>query len=331
LTEPGWGQPYSISQLTDVHQFLLTAGHRLDPVEARQRIARGEIVWNGGVYALYRYQLLSGETANRGPGMDQRTVPNVDTYAMQITRIDAKAFVGDLWFQLLGRNFRFELEAAMIYGGLNYNPQAGMINGRRLDIQQFGGAMEFEYRLLNNRLQLEFRSGVASGDSDLEGLNYQNGLIAPIRDAATSLTLFHFHPDYRVDLIFWRQIMQQVSGAYYFRPGVQYVFVDRPGGDHFFGRAAVIWSRATEFVETRGNHPDLGVEIDAELTYMSNYRHTELGERPAPGFFASLQYGVFFPMAGLGPRDTERSENPIYQSFSFSTAQTVRGIAGVVF
>ena len=97
-----------------------------------------------------------------------------------------------------------------------------------------------------------------------------------------------------------------------------------------YGRAAVIWSRASEFVQTRGNAADLGIEINAEVTYQSNFRDTSLGDRPGAGFFASLQYGVLFPMAGLGPREDERATST-YSGFSFSTAQTFRGVVGVMY
>ena len=38
-------------------------------------------------------------------------------------------------------------------------------------------------------------------------------------------------------MILWRQIFRQISSAYYFRPSVTYAFVDRPGGDRFYGSA----------------------------------------------------------------------------------------------
>ncbi len=261
---------------------------------------------------------------------DQRTVASdVDSsaYARQFLRRDARAFIGDVWFQLLHRNLRIEFELATIIGRTNIAQYACDTGTRVIDLYQFGGAMEFEYRLLNNRLQLEFRTGYATGDADLEGQNFHASALAPIRSAATSNTLFRFHPDYRVDMILWRQIFRQVSGAYYFRPGVMYAFVDSPRGDRFYGRASAIWSRASEFVQTRGNAADLGIELNAEVTYMSNYRNTTFGDPPAAGFFASLQYGVLFPLAGMGPREDERANE--YSLFSSNTAQTFRAVVGV--
>lgn len=333
--ETGQGQPIDVSQLDDVHQIGLAVGRRVDPSDTRRDLARGNVVVNAGLYGLYRWQNLSNEFAGTGmSNVDQRTVGdsnNIGSLRDQYRIVNASAVIADGWFQLLHRNFRLELEAALIFGSTNIAREPGNRNTRNLDLRQFGGAMEFEYRLLNNRLHLEFKTGYATGDSDLEGMNYHNALIAPRRDAASSNTLFRFHPDYRIDLILWRQIFRQVSGAYYFRPSVMYAFVDRPGGDRFYGRAAVIWSRASEFVQTRGNAADLGIEINAELTYQSNFRDTSLGGLPGAGFFASLQYGVLFPMAGLGPREDERQTGSPLSGFSFDTAQTLRGVLGVMY
>ena len=332
--EVGQGQPIDVSQLDDVSQYGLALGRRVDPAEARQRLARGQLVINGGLYGLFRNQTLSTEYVNADAttGRDQRTVGSDSSTPIttQALRRGAWAVISDLWFQILHRSFRFEVEAAFIYGETTIARDAANPGNNPYRLTQFGGAAEFEYRLLNNRLTIEFKTGYATGDSDLEGLNYHNGLIAPQRAAATSNTLFRFHPDYRVDMILWRQIFRQVSGAYYFRPGVTYAFVNSPGGDRLYGRAAVIWSRASEFVQTRGNAADLGIEINAEVTYQSNFRDTTLGDRPGAGFFASLQYGVLFPMEGLGPRLDERTTST-YSSFSLSTAQTVRGVFGVMY
>jgi uncharacterized protein (TIGR04551 family) len=325
--ETGQGQPIDLSQLDDVTQIGLSVVRRMEASEARRALARGNVIWNAGLWSFYRYQILSSE------GVAAETA---DPVTGRFLRRDARIFSGDIWFQLLHRSFRIEFEAALQGGYLSLNDIPGTNPQKSYDVFQLGAALEFEYRLLNNRLQIEFRTGYASGDADLEGLNYHTpgttqASYLPRRAGAQALTLFRFHPDYRVDLILWRQIFRQVSGAYYFRPSLMYAFVDRPGGERFYGRASVIWSRAAEFVQTRGNAADLGIELNAELTYMTNYRDPSLGARPAPGFFASLQYGILFPMAGLGPRDSERVSGQPFAGFSFNNAQTLRGVLGVMF
>lgn len=335
--EAGQGQPIDVSQLDDVNQYGLAFGRRVDPAEARQRLSRGQLVINGGLYGLYRSQQLTNEFVGADPAstssssVDQRTVGNTTNAVQSGTSARrAWAVISDLWFQVLHRNFRFEMEAALIYGETSIARAAADPGNQIYTLAQFGGAMEFEYRLLNNRLTLDFRTGYATGDADVEGLNYQNGFTPPQRAATQAFTTFRFHPDYRIDMILWRQIFRQVSGAYYFRPSVSYAFINSPGGDRLYARAAAIWSRASEPVQTRGNAADLGIELNAEVTYQSNFRDTSLGDRPGAGFFASAQYGVLFPMSGLGPRDDERAGSS-YGGFSFDVAQTIRGVIGVLY
>jgi hypothetical protein len=50
--------------------------------------------------------------------------------------------------------------------------------------------------------------------------------------------------------------------AYYFRPSVDYDFIRKQDGQKLGGGAAIIWSRASEFVQTPGHKADLGIEID---------------------------------------------------------------------
>ena len=121
-----------------------------------------------------------------------------------------------------------------------------------------------------------------------------------------------------------------MEGTYYFRPSVEYDFLRNPNGQKFGGGATIIWSRASEYLQTPGNRRDLGVEINLSIYYQAkdgslNDDPTKLG-----GFYAMLQYGVFFPLGGL---DYLRQEqDPAKNSdWSLSTAQTVRLILGVLF
>lgn len=326
--DPGQGQPYDLGTFDNVYQWIAAVGRRMEPEQQRAALARGELVLNGGGYFVYRTQFLSGE------GRNTITMPlgsiGDSSYGQGLARRGGWAFISDLWGQLLGRDFRLEAEAVYIRGGIESVDLSGAPRDDFI-ISQFGAAVEGEYRLMNNRLKLELRGGYATGDPDMEGLNFFNGLRAQARNDRF-LTLFRFHPDYRIDLIFWRQIMRQFAGAYYLRPSVQYNFIADPGGDLVFARADVIWSRASEFISTRGNHADLGVEIDATLQYQSNHRRDPNDMRPVPGFYAMAQYGIFFPLGGLGLTDDERNSPPAdLQGFQLQTAQTARAVLGVTF
>ena len=125
-----------------------------------------------------------------------------------------------------------------------------------------------------------------------------------------------------MDLIFWRNIMRQIGGAYYFRPGVSYDFIRNNFGQLLGARADVIYSRASNPVQTWGNSADLGLEIDAQVYYRS-----EDGPDLLDGFYASIQYGIFFPFQGLGylPGQTGTATS----GTGGQNAQTLRLILGV--
>ena len=88
--------------------------------------------------------------------------------------------------------------------------------------------------------------------------------------------------------------MRQVGGAYYLRPGLSYDFIRNNFGQLLGARADVVWSRASNPIQTSGNADDLGLELDVSVYYRS-----EDGPDLLDGFYAALQYGIFFPFDGL--------------------------------
>src|SRR5262249_32944361 len=131
-------------------------------------------------------------------------------------------------------------------------------------IHQYGLASQAEYRAIDDKLDLQFGFGFASGDS--YAVNGASGALQPPNNQVqqeltqngqpASLSTFRFNPDYRVDLIFYRNILSRVEGSYYFRPSVDYDFIRHPDGEKLGGGAAVIWSRASEFFQAPGHARD---------------------------------------------------------------------------
>lgn len=338
--DAGQGQTYDLSMYDNVHQVVAYAGRQLDIDDQRASLARNEVVFNGGAYVSYRWQFLSGEGVQNdrfarvgGTMVDAIEAGSVDgstmTYGTGLARRDAWALTTDGWFQILGRIFRVEGEIAYTRGWMYSADNSAASRRNGYYISQFGALLEAELRPIP-RLKLELKMGYASGDPETEGLTYANG-VGQLNDDRL-LTNFAFHPNQRIDLIFWRNIQRQFSGAYFFRPSAQYDFISDAEGNLFTGRADVIWSRASEWISTRGNHADLGVEIDATLMYQSNHRRDPNDRRMAPGFFAMAQYGVFFPLPGLGARDDERNNSSsLLRSLELLPAQTVRAVLGVTY
>ena len=314
-------QAYDVAQLDDVDQYVFAIARRVrDMDQQRRMLADGDVVVNGGVYLVYRSQTLTDDRAGTAatgawvPGLtgpaqlsptDNNKFP--DTPFM---RRGATAWIPDLWLQILYKGFRFEAEAVTIQGSID---NAGKPGGKTLDydLNEWGVATELEQSLIEKRLRLQFGFGWASGDPDVTGnpgspLGGSGGLTPPVdglqpQHGDTTISTFRFNPSYLVDLIFFREILTRVQGAYYFRPAVDYDFIRSETGRKIGAGAAVIWSRASEFVQTPGHASDLGVELDLSL-YIQESTFGRLSDDPQEmgGFFGLAQFGVFFPLDGLG-------------------------------
>jgi uncharacterized protein (TIGR04551 family) len=308
------GQPYNTGNLTNVDQWSAFIARRTNPELQRLALARGEVVLNTGVYAYYRKQELD---AAFGKPFNPTTADN------GLERRGAQVFVPDLWVQLLWTKLRIEAEAAMSYGDIERFQSI-----QDAKIREYGVTTQTEFKAVEDKLRLQFGFGWASGDPWVEGLS-PRGQGLQQRWGPGPISTFRMNPAYQVDLIFFRQILSRVEGAYYFRPSVEYDFLRSPSGQKFGGAAAIIWSRASEALQTPGNHQDLGVELNLSLYYQA--KDGALNDNPdkVGGFFAMLQYGVFFPLGGLDYLPLQQT--PQVDSWDTASAQTIRLFLGVAY
>jgi uncharacterized protein (TIGR04551 family) len=330
------GQPYNNNNLSNVEQWGAFVARRTNPEMQRLKLSRNDIVLNGGFYGLYRKQYLD-ITAGQTPQTNDSTAANNG-----LERRGYETFTPDVWIQFLWNKLRIEAEGASTWGTLDYSPARQDLN-HPLKIRMFGFAGQAEFRAVEDKLRVQFGSGWASGDQNVEGLQPGNGLCSADPTVASGvcrrgegpISTFRFHPAYNVDYIFFRKILTRVQGAYYFKPGVEYDFIRHPNGQKFGGGAGIIWSRASEFVQTPGNKRDLGVELDLQLYYQSKDGSLNDDPNRMGGFYTALQYGVFFPLGGLdylpGVQGTLPGTSPKLGDYSLSSAQTVRLILGVMF
>lgn len=339
------GQPYDLSQVDDVHQYALMLMRRRNPALQKLELSRGKVVVNGGLYFLYRHQMLAADASTLPLGATTDQVR--DSYV----RREFRSYTPDLWLQVLYEKLRFEMEAVMVRGSMDNtqttpgaydydNPNDPDKNG--WDIRQYAVATETEYKTVEDRLRLNFGFGWASGDADVLGPGVggltpgnQNtpgfsGL--PSQGTDRTISTFRFHPNYRVDQILFRHILNRVQGAYYFRPAVDYDFTRQPNGQRFGGGAAVIWSRASEFVQAPGHKRDLGVEIDLSLYFQSKDGVLNDDPEKMGGFFTMVQYGVLFPLGGLGYMSGEVDQAADQNlDLDTSAAHLLRWYAGIFF
>jgi uncharacterized protein (TIGR04551 family) len=249
------------------------------------------------------------------------------------TRRGANLWLPDAWFQLMYQGFRFETEFATVQGSID---NVGTVPGdddTNYKVRSYGFASELEQKLVENKLSLGFKFGWASGDADVDSLAPGEGFQNQYGD--NKISTFRFHPSYGLDMILYRNLLTRVQGTYYFRPSVKYDFLRDTNGQKIGGGIAAVWSRASEFIQAPGHDRDLGVEVNGQLYFQS--KDGSLNDDPdhLGGFFAKLEYGVLFPMGGLGYTSGEAAEINAARGSSEAAdtnlAQALRLFLGVAF
>jgi uncharacterized protein (TIGR04551 family) len=308
------------SRLDDTRQWSFLMARRLDPLRREKRLARGKWVVNGGAYFIYRTQFLSTSTAPLlGTAVD---VEN------SFVRRDAKVYMPDGWFQALWKDLRLEIEFAGIFGAIqNISPGSfpPSSEGEPYKLRQWAFAFESEYRTVGKKLGIFLKGGAASGDPDVVGLSrYEDLASQPV--GKKTISTFSFHPDYRIDLILWKEILGAIAGAYYLAPAISYDIIRSDFGRVFAARLDFIYSRAMYQQQTYSSQPNLGAEID-----ISVYYRTENGPQFTDGFFVAGQFGVLFPLNGLKFLEVNGIREPGTEGLEIRRALALRLILGIQF
>ena len=103
------GQPYNTTQLANTAQWVFAIFRRVRPEIMNAKLAKGDVVVNGGMYSVYRQQILANESStNNGLA----TQP--ESYQTGLVRVGAKAFIPDLWLQVLTKRLRWETELVYV-------------------------------------------------------------------------------------------------------------------------------------------------------------------------------------------------------------------------
>jgi uncharacterized protein (TIGR04551 family) len=325
-------QAYDLAQLDDVDQYVLAVFRKRSPALERLDLAKGKLVLNGGLYLMYQQQVIANDTPGACDGGAAALDCAPGEASQGFARRGANMYIPDLWLQLKYEKFRFEAEAVTVQGkadslestagGNDFNSDDG-----RVRYNQWGVATEIEQKLVEDKLRLGFGFGWASGDEDVEGLGSQTQL------GDNTYSTFRFHPSYRIDLILHRHLLKRIQGTYYFRPSVEYDFMRDQRGQKLGGGVAAIWTRADEFMQTPGHERDLGVELNASLYFQSKDGALNDDPNQMGGFYSLLQYGVLFPMGGLGylSEEARNISEQLQVVPDLSSAQTLRLYLGVLF
>jgi len=205
------GQPMNAGHADDVAQYFLQIVRLLPREEQEERMRRGDLVLNAGLYLTFRNQTLSQERVGVNEsswtgGSSFELGADENSSAMVERR--AWALVPDLWVQLFYRGLHLEMELAYVGGDIDSreNDIDGTLTAEEGTVlRQFGGVVRGDYTALNGQLNVGLEFGYASGDGEVEGLTPRQAhrRLEQERnyDGSSVDSLFRFDPDFNVDLI----------------------------------------------------------------------------------------------------------------------------------
>jgi uncharacterized protein (TIGR04551 family) len=358
------GQPIAFDHGIASYEYLLVIARKDTGEELLRKQEEGKASINYGFYGSWRlvdheavgfgddpsainnfYSAWSKSKAATGPNTPNSNdvvAPGIPNY---VDVRNASLFSPDVWFRYQTKALRVEAEFTWVTGNFRtlwdpYSLPPNQDVSHLIYVNQFGGALETEYKMLpNGALKLGFYAGIASGDNSPGFGNHPDHPPAPPSGSTdgtnpkaplpgsidgrqyncvtgqepcpdNTINNFRFNRDYRIDLILWRELLSTVTDAFYLKPTVDYTLTE--GLDWGLG---IIYSQALHALSTPGLSAPLGIEVDTGIHYASD-----------DGFIATLDYGIFFPFHGMGEIAT-----PPY-SFQFPyIAQTIRILFGVKF
>lgn len=266
----------------------------------RRRAARKPTI-SYGAYATFRWQVVDFPTFYLG-GIDSENAAWGDADAVQRRMW---ALLVDGWTRVHAGPVRVELEVAYSHAHVGDASLLPGVSVPTLRGDQLGVAGEVEVEALDDKVFVELGVAVASGDP-APGL----GVAPPVGQTTSApgdldgpqfnltddhrIDNFRFHPNFRVDQIFWRRIVGAISDAFVLRP--ELTLRPNPALEVALSGTA---SFAMQTSSTPGNNNVLGGEIDLGVRWT-----------PAPGFEARLEGGVFLPGPGLANTDLDLAAQP---------------------
>jgi len=331
-----WGNEYNgqhidADQLDDVNSWIIAIFKRDKPEDIKHALDQGDWVLNYGVYFVFRNQALDGIEFNKRNGdAYDRNFYQEDQYVDEFAVRNAEAYIPDFWVRFMWQKLRIELEFVLIAGKIGYtNVQSNIMNDGSLNmgnaecsasILQYGGVLQADYTMLDDKLILGLEMGLASGDNSpgmgvrpfaekqFESSERDEGC----GDRDDTINNFRFNLDYHVDMILWRQIIGTVTDAIYVKPTVQYNIAEGLGA-----KVSAIYSSAMYKESTRGKAHPLGLEFDIDFFYFSD-----------DNFHAGIAYGLLIPFGGMKDLGDDMAPGGIAQNELDNDANIAHRILG---
>ncbi len=278
----GLGQPFDTDQGDDARALGVKILRLDGEDELKRKLDKGIASFNFGLWYSHKTQTFDFPSWRVG----STPAPG------DVVRRDAFAHVFDLWARLETPLLHLEGELAGIYGEIgNAAASAGPVVGPVL-LRQLGGAVNAAAKLSRGKVRLGGEIGMASGDRD-PGFGYFPGVDPQYAagDRVLDVRNFRFNRAYRVDNILFRELIGGVTDAWYVKPTLRWEFLEGLAASAQILYAAAMYATSTPSynpLAPGAAHAALGVEGDLGLSYASD-----------DGFFAWLNYGIFFPMDGF--------------------------------
>ena len=312
------GRPFDLDDSDDANGWVGVISKMESPQEFKEGLARGDMMFDYGVYFEYKSQdweeNLTGYTI--GGTFDPTT---------NYLPLNLKTYTPDFWAHWGYGPHEIEAEVVGSFGSMD-NQIAGI--NTHYDIAKVGGAARYKWTGVDGKLKIGLETGFASGDqwdNTVQGqtnVAYENTLGDPRicnPQNTCTLTQFTFNPDYQVDLIMWHYLFGAVTNAWYWKPFAQYDFTK-----NFTAKIWNVTSMAMKPVATPGNGLFYGTEFDADVGYHDGH------------IFAGISYGVLLPFSAMShPEDSSTNGGPGFGYGTDSagqinygdpgTAQTVQG------
>jgi uncharacterized protein (TIGR04551 family) len=276
------GHPWDLDDEDDANAWVGVISRMDTPQEFKDRVDRGDIAFNYGIYFEYKTQSWDNDLSGFTQG------GTFDSGAFYRAR-QLKTYSPDIWAKLGIGKVTLEIEAIAQLGNIRRVDEFDAFVPAK--IRKYGGTGRLTWRGLENKLRLGIEGGAASGDqwdNTPQGnthIAYSNPLGGPGDDR---LTQFIFNRDYKVDMILFRHLIGAVTNAAYAKPFLSY---DLTKSVTF--KVANITSFAMKPIATPGNGKMYGTEFNADIGYTSG------------GLFAGISYGVLFPFGAMShPSDS---------------------------
>ncbi len=300
------GQPWDLDDVDDVSQWMLAVAKMDAPADFKEQVDRGDLALNYAGRLTYRSQGLDYDASTFTSG----GAADPDKFVQR----GLSQYIGDAWIKLGYKKVLFEAEVAGSVGSIDtVSDIVPATDGpHQVDIRTLGAVARVHTTAFDDKLGYGLELGMATGDDGdnaVEGRTHlRYAQFTPASDDS-SMSRFVFDPDYKVDLILFRELIGAVSNAVYLRPRMSYQLTKS-----ITFRAQNVTSAAMKTVSTPGNDTFWGTEFDGDLGYDSG------------GFHMGLSYGVLFPLAAMDHPDSPDGE--MDPEFPFGTNSQNAGVSG---